>query len=173
MSLIHADHVSKWYGQVIGLNDVTLTVPPGITGLLGPNGAGKSTFMKLVTGQLKPSKGTLTVSGDSLDNTIVVSRDAAGQLLVRSGAVRVLGGTPTVANAVLIRVFGQAGNDRISLDEANGPLPPARLFGGTGAEQPVYSVVSGAPANRSATVRRTGRVADTSSRSPPMGSVRR
>ena len=43
---------------MIGLNDVTLTVPPGITGLLGPNGAGKSTFMKLITGQLKPSKGT-------------------------------------------------------------------------------------------------------------------
>ena len=64
MSLIHADHVSKWYGQVIGLNDVSLTVPPGITGLLGPNGAGKSTFMKLVTGQLKPSKGTLTVFGE-------------------------------------------------------------------------------------------------------------
>ena len=42
-----AEHLSKWYGQVIGLNDVTLTVPPGITGLLGPNGAGKSTFMKL------------------------------------------------------------------------------------------------------------------------------
>jgi ABC-2 type transport system ATP-binding protein len=55
--------VSKWYGQVIGLNDVTLTVPEGITGLLGPNGAGKSTFMKLVTGQLRPSKGTITVLG--------------------------------------------------------------------------------------------------------------
>ena len=50
--------LSKWYGQVIGLNDVTVSVPPGITGLLGPNGAGKSTFMKLMTGQLKPSKGT-------------------------------------------------------------------------------------------------------------------
>jgi ABC-2 type transport system ATP-binding protein len=61
VSLITAGHVSKWYGQVIGLNDVTLTVPPGITGLLGPNGAGKSTFMKLVTGQLRPSQGTLTV----------------------------------------------------------------------------------------------------------------
>ena len=56
--LVAADHLSKWYGQVIGLNDVTVTVPPGITGLLGPNGAGKSTFMKLITGQLKPSKGT-------------------------------------------------------------------------------------------------------------------
>jgi ABC-2 type transport system ATP-binding protein len=66
MSLIVTEQVSKWYGQVIGLNDVTLTVPPGITGLLGPNGAGKSTFMKLVTGQLKPSKGRITVLGESI-----------------------------------------------------------------------------------------------------------
>jgi ABC-2 type transport system ATP-binding protein len=64
--IIAADHVSKWYGQVIGLNDVSLTVPAGITGLLGPNGAGKSTFMKLITGQLKPSKGTLTVLGQPI-----------------------------------------------------------------------------------------------------------
>jgi len=66
MSLIAAAQVSKWYGQVIGLNDVTLSVPPGITGLLGPNGAGKSTFMKLVTGQLKPSKGRITVLGEPI-----------------------------------------------------------------------------------------------------------
>jgi ABC-2 type transport system ATP-binding protein len=65
-NVIAADHVSKWYGQVIGLNDVTLTVPPGITGLLGPNGAGKSTFMKLITGQLKASKGSLTVLGEPI-----------------------------------------------------------------------------------------------------------
>jgi ABC-2 type transport system ATP-binding protein len=61
--IVAADHVSKWYGQVIGLNDVSVTVPAGITGLLGPNGAGKSTFMKLITGQLKPSKGKVTVLG--------------------------------------------------------------------------------------------------------------
>ena len=60
-SVVAADHLSKWYGQVIGLNDVSVTVPPGITGLLGPNGAGKSTFMKLITGQLKPSKGAIRV----------------------------------------------------------------------------------------------------------------
>jgi ABC-2 type transport system ATP-binding protein len=65
-AVVAAEHVSKWYGQVSGLNDVTLTVPPGITGLLGPNGAGKSTFMKLVTGQLKPSKGRLTVLGEPI-----------------------------------------------------------------------------------------------------------
>jgi len=64
--LVAADHLSKWYGQVIGLNDVSVTVPVGITGLLGPNGAGKSTFMKLVTGQLKPSKGSITVLGEPI-----------------------------------------------------------------------------------------------------------
>jgi ABC-2 type transport system ATP-binding protein len=51
---------------VSGLNDVTVAVPPGITGLLGPNGAGKSTFMKLVTGQLKPSKGSVRVLGEPI-----------------------------------------------------------------------------------------------------------
>ncbi len=65
-AIVVAEHVSKWYGQVIGLNDVTLTVPAGITGLLGPNGAGKSTFMKLITGQLRPSKGGLTVLGEPI-----------------------------------------------------------------------------------------------------------
>ena len=65
-SIVAAAHLSKWYGQVIGLNDVTLTLPPGITGLLGPNGAGKSTFLKLITGQLKPSKGTITVLGEPI-----------------------------------------------------------------------------------------------------------
>ena len=67
-AVIAADHVSKWYGQVIGLNDVTVSVPSGITGLLGPNGAGKSTFMKLITGQLRPSKGTVTVLGETVWN---------------------------------------------------------------------------------------------------------
>jgi ABC-2 type transport system ATP-binding protein len=63
---VQADHLSKWYGQVIGLNDVSVSVPPGITGLLGPNGAGKSTFMKLITGQLKPSKGSISVLGEAI-----------------------------------------------------------------------------------------------------------
>jgi ABC-2 type transport system ATP-binding protein len=64
--IVTTEHLSKWYGQVSGLNDVTVTVPPGITGLLGPNGAGKSTFMKLITGQLKPSKGTVRLLGEPI-----------------------------------------------------------------------------------------------------------
>ena len=61
-----AEHLSKWYGQVIGLNDVSVTVPPGVTGLLGPNGAGKSTLLKLMTGQLKPSQGRVLVLGEPI-----------------------------------------------------------------------------------------------------------
>ena len=73
--VVSAEHVSKWYGQVIGLNDVILKVPAGITGLLGPNGAGKSTLMKLITGQLKPSKGVLTVLGEPIwHNAPIFSR---------------------------------------------------------------------------------------------------
>jgi ABC-2 type transport system ATP-binding protein len=64
--LVDAEQLSKWYGQVSGLNDVTVKIPPGITGLLGPNGAGKSTFMKLMTGQLKPSKGSIKVLGEPI-----------------------------------------------------------------------------------------------------------
>ena len=65
-AIVTAEHVSKWYGQVIGLNDVSVSVPSGITGLLGPNGAGKSTFMKLITGQLRPSKGEIKVLGEPI-----------------------------------------------------------------------------------------------------------
>src|SRR5215203_1677643 len=75
---------------------------------------------------------TVTVFGDSLNNTITISRDAAGKILVNGGAVVVAGGTPTVANTTLIQVSGQAGNDTVTLNEANGALPRANLFGGAG-----------------------------------------
>jgi ABC-2 type transport system ATP-binding protein len=54
---------SRWYGPVIALNDVTIDIPPGVTGLLGPNGAGKSTFLKLAAGQLRPSQGEVRLLG--------------------------------------------------------------------------------------------------------------
>jgi ABC-2 type transport system ATP-binding protein len=62
-AVIETRNLSKWYGNVLGLSDVSLEVESGITGLLGPNGAGKSTFMKLVTGQMKPNIGTVSVIG--------------------------------------------------------------------------------------------------------------
>jgi ABC-2 type transport system ATP-binding protein len=61
--LARISQVSKWYGAVIALNNVSLQLTPGVTGLIGPNGAGKSSLIKLVTGQLRPSLGTVTVAG--------------------------------------------------------------------------------------------------------------
>src|SRR5512133_675979 len=79
-----------------------------------------------------PTAGLLTEFGDSLDNAIVTSRDAAGQILVNGGAVPIQGGTATVANTAQMQVFGQGGNDTITLNESNGALPAALLFGGAG-----------------------------------------
>ena len=60
MPIIHFEGVSKWYGNVIGLNKLTLRIPAGVTGLLGPNGAGKSTLLQLATGQLHPVRARFT-----------------------------------------------------------------------------------------------------------------
>src|SRR5713101_6575123 len=79
-----------------------------------------------------PTAGLLSELGDGVDNTIVTSRDAAGQLFVNGGAVPINGGQATVANTSTIQVFGQGGNDTIALDESNGALPAAQLFGGAG-----------------------------------------
>jgi len=67
-AVIEANKLSKWYGQVIAVNDVTFSVGPGVTGLLGPNGAGKSTLMKLATGQLHPSQGGISIFGEKIWN---------------------------------------------------------------------------------------------------------
>ena len=79
-----------------------------------------------------PGAKFLTVFGDAQNNNITLSRDAAGKIFVNGGAVPILGGTATVANTARIQVFGQDGNDIITMNEANGALPPADLFGGSG-----------------------------------------
>jgi ABC-2 type transport system ATP-binding protein len=66
--------VSKWYGNVIGINKLSLQVRPGVTGLLGPNGAGKSTLLQLATGQLRPSQGTVQVLGQRVWNNAALNR---------------------------------------------------------------------------------------------------
>jgi ABC-2 type transport system ATP-binding protein len=66
--------VSKWYGNVIGVNNLTFRVPPGVTGLLGPNGAGKSTLLQLATGQLRPSQGEVLVLGHRAWNNPALNR---------------------------------------------------------------------------------------------------
>ncbi|MGA1821073.1 MAG: ABC transporter ATP-binding protein [Thermoplasmatota archaeon] len=66
--LVKIESVSKFYGKVLGLNDITISFGRGITGLLGPNGAGKSTMIKLITGQIKPNIGSISVLGEKVWN---------------------------------------------------------------------------------------------------------
>lgn len=74
IAIVRTDNLSKWYGEVMGVNDVTLTVHPGITGLLGPNGAGKTTLLKLMMGQLKPNKGMITVLNEPVWNNYLLTK---------------------------------------------------------------------------------------------------
>src|SRR5277367_3161577 len=62
---IELRNVSRWYGNVVAVNDITMSIEPGVTGLLGPNGAGKSTIMHMIAGFLPPSRGELTIAGGS------------------------------------------------------------------------------------------------------------
>ncbi len=60
------DHLSKWYGEVVGVHDLTVAFKPGVTGLLGPNGAGKSTLLNLLAGRIKPSRGSVLLDGQPI-----------------------------------------------------------------------------------------------------------
>lgn len=72
--ILELTNVTKLYGKVIGVNDVTLSLAPGAYGLLGPNGSGKSTLLNLVTGQLKPTIGTIKVFGHTPRNNATLFR---------------------------------------------------------------------------------------------------
>ena len=71
---VEVSNLSKWYGQVIGVNNLNFTLGPGVTGFLGPNGAGKTTLLRLLTGQLQASQGSLTVGGEPVWNNHRVQR---------------------------------------------------------------------------------------------------
>ncbi|MGV9687688.1 ABC transporter ATP-binding protein [Streptomyces sp. NPDC003444] len=75
MTTLHIDHVSRWFGNVVAVNDVTMAVGPGVTGLLGPNGAGKSTLINMMGGFLDPSTGTVTLDGRTIWGNESVYRD--------------------------------------------------------------------------------------------------
>ncbi len=72
--VISAHDLTRFYGQVLGLNGIDLEIGPGITGLLGPNGAGKSTLLWMIAGQLRPSRGTLTVYGQPVPGGAALRR---------------------------------------------------------------------------------------------------
>lgn len=65
LATVELNAVSRWYGNVVAINDITISIGPGITGLLGPNGAGKSTLLHMAAGLLRPSAGMVTISGQA------------------------------------------------------------------------------------------------------------
>jgi ABC-2 type transport system ATP-binding protein len=65
VTTIELKSVSRWYGNVVAVNDITMSIGPGVTGLLGPNGAGKTTLMHMIAGFLQPSRGEITIAGES------------------------------------------------------------------------------------------------------------
>ncbi len=67
-AVLKAEKLSKWYGNILGISEISVHVTPGIQGLLGPNGAGKSTFLKIASGQLKQNLGKITVFGETVYN---------------------------------------------------------------------------------------------------------
>jgi ABC-2 type transport system ATP-binding protein len=75
MSIIDLVQVSRWYGNVVAVNDVTMRLGPGVTGLLGPNGAGKSTLISMMAGFLEPSAGSVTLDGRRLTRDPEIYRD--------------------------------------------------------------------------------------------------
>jgi ABC-2 type transport system ATP-binding protein len=77
MTTIELRRASRWYGNVVAVNDVSCTIGPGITGVLGPNGAGKSTVLHMIAGLLSPSAGEVIVGGRPASGTPEVYRDLA------------------------------------------------------------------------------------------------
>jgi ABC-2 type transport system ATP-binding protein len=99
--------LSKWYGEVLGLNEVTAEIGPGVTGLLGPNGAGKSTLLKLICGMLAPSLGTVRVGGEEpFDNPGVMRR--VGLCAEQDAAYPGIAAWPTLTYLTRLQGFGRA-----------------------------------------------------------------
>lgn len=72
--VVNADKLSKWYGNILGVSEISLQITPGVQGLLGPNGAGKSTFLKIVSGQLRQNLGKITIFGENVYNNFKLFR---------------------------------------------------------------------------------------------------
>jgi ABC-2 type transport system ATP-binding protein len=101
VTTINIEHTSRWFGNVVAVNDITMTIGPGVTGLLGPNGAGKSTLINMMAGFLAPSTGTVTLDGQQIWRNETVYRKL-GIVPEREGMYDFLTGLDfVVANAEL------------------------------------------------------------------------
>ncbi|MFD7917891.1 ABC transporter ATP-binding protein [Streptomyces sp. NPDC059740] len=111
MTTLVLDHVSRWFGNVVAVNDVTLSIGPGVTGLLGPNGAGKSTLITMMAGFLAPSDGTVTLDGRPVWRNASVYRDI-GMVPEREAVHEFLTGREFVLANAELHGLGAAEADR-------------------------------------------------------------
>ncbi|MEU9620565.1 ABC transporter ATP-binding protein [Streptomyces sp. NPDC048155] len=107
MTTIEIDHTSRWFGNVVAVNDVSMTVGPGVTGLLGPNGAGKSTLINMMAGFLAPSTGTVTLDGQAIWRNEAVYKEI-GIVPEREGMYDFLTGREFVVANAELQGFGDA-----------------------------------------------------------------
>ncbi|NWF84536.1 MAG: ABC transporter ATP-binding protein [Bryobacteraceae bacterium] len=123
--LITFDEVSKFYGEVLGVNHVTLNIPPGITSLVGPNGSGKTTLMNLMSGLIHPDRGTIEVRGISPHRPELLMK-TLGYATQYDAAPRGLTGFEFILSGLLLHGFSQkeaeqrawAALERVSLTDA-------------------------------------------------------
>jgi ABC-2 type transport system ATP-binding protein len=116
VTTIAIDTVSRWFGNVVAVNDVTMTIGPGVTGLLGPNGAGKSTLIAMMAGFLAPSAGTVTIDGAPTWHNESIYRQI-GLVPEREGMYDVVSGWELVrSNALLHKLKDPDGAARRAVD---------------------------------------------------------
>jgi ABC-2 type transport system ATP-binding protein len=116
MSTVELTAVSRWYGDVVAVNDVSMTIAPGVTGLLGPNGAGKSTLISMMAGFLPPSAGTVLLDGEPVWRREEVYRQIGIVPETEAAYDVVTGWAFVVANARLQRLPDPAAAARRALD---------------------------------------------------------
>jgi ABC-2 type transport system ATP-binding protein len=117
VTTINIEHTSRWFGNVVAVNDITMTVGPGVTGLLGPNGAGKSTLINMMGGFLAPSTGTVTLDGQQIWRNETVYRQL-GLVPEREGMYDFLTGLDfVVANAELHGLGTKEAHDALATVE--------------------------------------------------------
>ncbi|MFC4495511.1 ABC transporter ATP-binding protein [Streptomyces ovatisporus] len=115
MTTLHIDHTSRWFGNVVAVNDITMDIGPGVTGLLGPNGAGKSTLINMMGGFLPPSTGSVTLDSSPIWRNQEAYREI-GLVPEREGMYEFLTGWDFVlANAELHRLPDPAAAARKAL----------------------------------------------------------
>jgi ABC-2 type transport system ATP-binding protein len=128
------DDVSKFYGEVLGVNRVSLSIPPGITGLVGPNGSGKTTLMNLMTGLIRPTKGHITVLGVAPDHPEKLCR-IVGYCAQFDTCPKGLTGFQFLYSYLLLHGYTAAE----SAERATAALHRVNMFGAAGRPVAAYS----------------------------------